>query len=254
MNILITNDDGIRSGGISALVRTLSPKGNIYVCAPSAQRSGASQSISLTGPIYVHPAEVPGAAGAFAVDGTPADCTKVGIQFWGERGITFDAVYSGINKGSNRGGDTLYSGTVGAAMEGALFGIRSTAVSIDSHQAEDFSVAAELAADILDYVMTETEPEMILNINVPYIPREQIKGIRYTRLGERYYEDAFQPVEGGGYMLQGEPGSMDDPDMLYDCTAVQNGYVSITPMGYDYTRMDCLDRVAECGLQIRKGE
>ena len=157
-----------------------------------------------------------------------------------------------MNKGSNLGKDTLYSGTVGAAMEGALHNIRSVAVSIDSHEAEDFSVACEVAVDVVDFVLNKTTPDTVLNINVPLLPKEEIRGIRYTRLGERYYDDVFEPDGEGGYYLNGEPKLFPDPDRIYDMTAVSEGYVSITPMTFDYTQVDMLETVAGCGLKIRR--
>ncbi len=139
-------------------------------------------------------------------------------------------VYSGINFGSNLGMDTLYSGTVGAAMEGALTGVHSVAVSVDSHEARHFDVACELALDVMSFVRTKTSPATVLNINVPDQPREKIKGIRFTRLGGRYYRDIFVPSEGGGYKMEGAPDAVADDRKLLDVTALAEGYASITPL------------------------
>ena len=252
MNILVINDDGFESAGIHALAAALSEVGDVYVCAPSGQSSGASQSLTIHGSIRAYEKDFPGARGGLVVEGTPADCTKLGVQLFGEKGVRFDLLFSGVNKGSNLGKDTLYSGTVGAAMEGALHNIRSVAVSIDSHEAEDFSVACEVAVDVVDFVLNKTTPDTVLNINVPLLPKEEIRGIRYTRLGERYYDDVFEPDGEGGYYLNGEPKLFPDPDRIYDMTAVSEGYVSITPMTFDYTQVDMLETVAGCGLKIRR--
>ena len=252
MNILVINDDGFESAGIHALAAALSEIGDVYVCAPMTQSSGASQSLTIHGVIRVYEKEFPGVCGGLVVEGTPADCTKMGIQYFGAKGVTFDLLYSGVNKGSNLGKDTLYSGTVGAAMEGALYNIRSVAVSVDSHDAEDFSTACEVAVDVADFVLRETTPDTVLNINVPYLPKEEIKGIRTTRLGERYYDDVFEPDGEGGYYLNGAPKLFPDPEKIYDMTAVSEGYISITPLTFDYTQAEMLETVAKSGLEIRR--
>ena len=146
MNILVVNDDGINSRGLRELVETLTCKGDVYVAAPDGERSGFSRSITLGRKIHVKPREYRGANGAYAVDGTPVDCAKVGIQFFGEAGIEFDIVYSGINLGSNLGRDTNYSGTVGAAIEAALSGIPAVALSVDSHNPEYYGAARRIAS------------------------------------------------------------------------------------------------------------
>ncbi len=252
MNILVVNDDGIRSPGIAHLVRALSERADVYVAAPEGQRSGASQAITISEEIFVRPVEFPCAEAAYEVAGTPADCTKIGLQFFGEQGIAMDMVYSGINFGSNLGMDTLYSGTVGAAMEGALTGVHSVAVSVDSHEARHFDVACELALDVMSFVRTKTSPATVLNINVPDQPREKIKGIRFTRLGGRYYRDIFVPSEGGGYKMEGAPDAVADDRKLLDVTALAEGYASITPLAVDNTRLDMMTPLAEAGFGIRR--
>ena len=252
MNILVINDDGFQSGGIHALAEALSGVGDVYVCAPKHQNSGGSQSLTLHGSITAEECDMPGTCGGLIVDGTPTDCTKMGIQYFGDRGIKFDLLFSGINKGSNLGKDTLYSGTVGAAMEGALSNIRSVAVSIDSHSAVDFGPACEIAVNVIDFVLTKTTPDTVLNINVPYIPKEEIRGVRVTRLGERYYNDRFVPDGEGGYVLEGTPKLFPDPEKVYDSTAISEGYISITPMTFDYTDFSMLETLNASGIASRR--
>jgi len=252
MNILVVNDDGIKSTGIMALVEALSNVADVYVCAPEGQRSGNSQSITIGKTVYVKPVDFPGAMGALETTGTPADCAKIGIQFFKEEGNPIDMVYAGINLGSNLGKDTLYSGTVGAALEGAVSGIHSVAVSVDSHQASHFDVACEMAIDVIDFVLHKTTVNTVLNINVPDLPREEIKGIRYTSLGSRYYIDKFDEQEDGGFILEGEPTDLTDISKDLDVTATNDGYASITPLQFDYTEHEMIDTVSKWGLTIRK--
>ena len=252
MNILVVNDDGIRSAGIMALTEALSKVADVYVCAPDGQRSGNSQSITIGKKVFVRHVDFPCAKGALETTGTPADCTKIGLQFFKEEGNPIDMVYTGINLGSNLGKDTLYSGTVGSALEGAVSGVHSVAVSVDSHKATHFDVACELAIDVIDFVREKTTVDTVLNINVPDLPREEIKGIRYTNLGSRYYIDKFESQEDGGFMLDGEPTDLTDVSKKLDITATVDGYASITPLQFDYTEFDMIDTVSKWGLKIRE--
>jgi 5'-nucleotidase len=251
LNVLVVNDDGIHSEGLRQLVEALSSVSNVYVCAPDSQRSGASQSLTLTDKVFVDEVEYPCAQKALVVTGTPTDCTKIGLQFFGEQGVEFDLLYSGVNVGSNLGCDTLYSGTVGAAMEGALSEVRSIALSVEALDATDFTVACEIAVDVIPFVMEELTPETVLNINVPYLPREEIRGVRTCSLGGRYYIDAFVKQSNGGYVLEGYPKPEPDGRMQLDMSALAEGYVTITPMHCDYTQSSMLDKVSRSGLKIR---
>ena len=253
LNIMVVNDDGITSRGLRELVDALRPLANVYVCAPDEQHSGASQSLTLFDSIRVYKFDYPGAEYAYAVTGTPTDCTKAGLQFYKERGIEMDIVYSGINIGSNFGKDTLYSGTIGAAMEAALSNVRAVAVSVDSHSATHFETACEVAVKVIDKVMTELAPDTILNINVPDIPPEEVRGIRYTALGNRFYIDKFIPVEseeGDSFMLDGVPLDLHDIEKKYDVTATWDNYVSITPLQFDYTAYDMISKVESWGIEL----
>ena len=257
LNIMVVNDDGITSRGLRELVDTLRTKANIYVSAPDGEHSGASQSITITEPIRVYDFDYEGAEAAYAVTGTPTDCVKAGLQFYKERGIEMDMVYSGINIGSNFGKDTLYSGTIGAAMEAALSNVRAVAVSVDSHSATHFETACEAALAVVDKSMNELTPDTILNINAPDLPPEEVKGIRYTALGNRFYIDKFIPVEsedGDSYMLDGAPLDLNDIEEKYDVTATWDNYVSITPLQFDYTAHDMIEKVASWGLKLEKEE
>lgn len=147
MNILVTNDDGINASGICSLAEALSKVADVYVCAPHTQRSAAGHGITVSKPIEVEERTFARAAKAYAITGTPADCVKIGTKILREQDIKVDMVFSGINLGGNLGTDTLYSGTVSAAIEGSLCGIPSVAVSVNSHEATHFELACELAVN-----------------------------------------------------------------------------------------------------------
>lgn len=246
INYLISNDDGIRAAGITALIKALSAKKdvNVYVCAPDGQRSGNSQSISLNGTVYVKETEVEGAKRAWETSGTPADCVKIGIQKCEELGISLDMVFAGINMGSNVGKDTLYSGTVGAAKEAAVSGYKSVALSVAGHHCTHFDGACNIAIEYVDKLRDFITPNMILNINVPDLPEDKIKGVKFTKLGPRYFRDRFwEHVDDGpgAYRLDGAPGDFSDLGNEYDACAMQSGYASITPLHFDYTDYNILE-------------
>jgi 5'-nucleotidase len=241
MNVLVVNDDGIDSPGLTALVDALSERADVYVCAPDGQRSGASQSITLRENVYAREAKLKNAVSAMCISGTPTDCTKMGLQFFGEEGAAMDMVFSGINLGGNLGHDTLYSGTVGAAMEAAVSKVRAAAVSVDSHKASHFDYACSLALDALDYSMENLTYDTVVNINVPDLPKDEIKGVKLTRLGQRFYRDSFHEQDDGGFRLSGKTGTLDDPEMLLDSTCVSAGYASVTPLTVDYTSFRMLE-------------
>ncbi|NSW83857.1 MAG: 5'/3'-nucleotidase SurE [Syntrophothermus sp.] len=239
MRILLTNDDGIDSPGILAVLRELEKMGEVYVVAPDRERSGTGHSITVFSPIKAQRVEVPGSSAlAWVIDGTPADCVKLGISALIPK--TPDYVVSGVNRGANLGTDVLYSGTVSAALEGVIMGFPSVAVSLDSFNPnEDFSFAARFTRLVLRILHREgVGKDIILNINVPCLPRSEIRGIRITKLGVRRYENLFEerkdPRGNSYYWLGGEViREEQDPDS--DVAAVNQGYISITPIHFDLT-------------------
>ena len=250
MNILLVNDDGIYAPGMAALGQALGTVGNLYVCAPAENRSAMSHSITVTDHVYVNEAVYPAAERALVITGTPADCTKIGLQFFGEEGIKFDFVYSGINMGSNLGIDTLYSGTVGAAMEAAISGVRAVAVSAYERNTTHFETACELALAVMEPMMRDLDPETIININVPDLPKDQVKGVLVTSLGRRNFIDFFKLKDTGGYKLTGDPQDFADGDKAIDLAAVANGYASITPLHFDFTNKKELETLSSWDLRI----
>lgn len=253
LNILIANDDGIQAAGIRHLVDALAEVANVYVCAPDSQRSAAGHGMSMNKPIYAEEVDYKNARKAYAISGTPADCVKLGLNLLRKENIKIDMVYSGINMGGNLGTDAIYSGTVAAAMEGCLYGIPSVAVSVDSHEATHFERACELAVAVCQNVFDKMTGDMILNINTPDLPKEEIKEVKYTRMGRREYDEFFEvrTDEAGKlqYWYGGDrvvyEGLPDDIDVI----AHQNGHATITPMQYDLTAYGYVDEIKKWGIE-----
>ena len=232
MRILLTNDDGILAPGIRALARELANH-DLTIIAPDCERSAASHSLSLRKDIPVKKI----AANEYAVGGTPVDCTVIALQKILTQPV--DLVISGINAGQNMGEDVLYSGTVAAAVEASLMGNRAIAISINSYSEQKFEVAAKWMCKLLDMgIYHLARPHGVLNINIPNIPYEEIKGIRLTKTGHRKYYNFIKVTEehadGFSYRIGGEMPVW-DIEHGTDAEAVSQGYISITPLGFDLT-------------------
>jgi len=237
--ILVSNDDGVRSEGIEALAEALKALGTVYVVAPDRERSAASHSLTLTHPLRVEKL----GPRVYSVDGTPTDCVNLGVNGI-LRGKKIVLLVSGINKGANLGDDLTYSGTVAAAMEGTLLGIPSIAVSLVTRSRFRFDVAAEVALEVGRKILRKGLPEdTLLNVNVPNLPKEEIRGVRMTRMGKRVYGDVIVEKRdprgrkyfwiGGDHLASEEvPGS--------DLEAIDENHVSITPIHLDLTNYTAL--------------
>lgn len=236
MKILISNDDGIFAPGIKALVKAFAAAGHeVFVCAPDSQRSAASHSLSIARPVTVKEERFPGAARAYAIGGTPADCVKLGLTVLCPEA---EAVVSGINKGYNVGSDILYSGTVAAAMEGAICGRPALAVS-QAQEKADYARAAELAVQMLKQMTAHPLGEMsVLNLNVPAC--EEIRGIRTAVMGQLHYDEVYTPaVNDEGvrtYTLLGQV--REDIRQSEDYEMLLSGYATVTVLHYDMTDRD----------------
>lgn len=243
MNILISNDDGILSNGIRALIEALSADHNVYVVAPDRERSAAGHSLTLHTPLRVEEVDPKyGAKRCWMTTGTPSDCVKIAVNAILSNDELPDLVISGINHGPNLGGDILYSGTVSCAMEGALAGLQSIAVSLASLKTEyeDFKLAAEFIAKLINRRGNyRIPPKTVLNVNVPGLDREDISGVAVTELGKRMFTDTYERrIDPRGkvyYWMAGE--LINEPeDAKTDIAAVRNNKISITPITYDMTR------------------
>ncbi len=238
MRILLSNDDGYFAPGIAALAEALSGFAEVFVVAPERDRSGASHSLTLDRPLSVRRAP----SGFHFVNGTPTDCVHLAVT--GFLGFLPDLVVSGINHGANMGDDTIYSGTVAAAMEGYLLGIPSVAVSLVGRELQHFDTAAAVAAEVVraSAVEVSTAP-FLLNVNVPDRPASELMGRRVTRLGKRHMAEPVvrsQNPRGETIYWVGAVGAAQDAGEGTDFHAVANGFVSITPLQVDLTQFAAL--------------
>jgi len=233
MKILVSNDDGVTAPGIRALSEALSAVAEVLTVAPDRNCSGASNSLTLTNPLRINKLD----NGYVSVNGTPTDCVHLAIRelYEGEP----DMVVSGINAGANMGDDTLYSGTVAAAMEGRFLGLPAVAVSLVGREFTHYDTAAAYAVKIIMGLKKHPiASDQILNINVPDLPLDEIKGIRVTRLGARHKAEGMvraRDPHGREVFWLGPPGIELDVGEDTDFYAVSQGYVSITPLTVDLT-------------------
>jgi len=242
MRILLSNDDGYLAPGLHCLAQALAPLAQIDVVAPERDRSGASNSLTLTNPLRVQKAE----NGFYFVDGTPTDCVHLAIT--GLLDSEPDIVIAGINRGANLGDDVIYSGTVAAAMEGRFLGLPAIAVSLSGKSGTHFDTAARVVLRLLDMLGREPLPaDTILNVNVPDIPFAELAGYEATRLGHRHKAEpvvrASDPHGNPVYWV-GAPGPEADAGPGTDFYALRRHAVSITPLHVDLTRYTALDQVS----------
>lgn len=243
MRILLSNDDGYFAPGLAALAEALSTLAEIVVVAPERDRSGASNSLTLDRPLQVRRSH----SGYFYVNGTPTDCVHLGVT--GLLDKLPDMVVSGINHGANMGDDTIYSGTVAAATEGFLLGIPSVAVSLASKSAGNYATAARVAREIVErFNRRPLAFPVLLNVNVPDVPYDQLAGIEITRLGRRHKaEPVIKQINPRGETVYwvGAAGDAQDAGDGTDFHAVANRRVSITPLQIDLTQYAKLDSVRD---------
>lgn len=247
MKILITNDDGINANGIYALAKEISKKHKVTIVAPREQKSASSHSITIHDPIKIRKEEIINGIESYSVVGTPADCTQVGLSLLGK---DFDLVISGINRGMNCGTDILYSGTVSAAIEACIYNLPAIAMSMEVDWLkydEDYTEAAKWASRILDIVEEKyLKKNVVLNVNVPYIPKEEIKGIKVCKLGKSTYRTEYVLVEENEdkvYEIRSNKNQVieEDSDIFY----INDGFVTITPLQYDFTNFNLIDTFKE---------
>lgn len=239
MNFLVSNDDGYLSEGLSALAEGLGALGEVTVVAPDRDRSGASNSLTLSRPLHVQ--SMPN--GYLRVDGTPTDCVHLAIT--GLLEVEYDMVVSGINLGSNLGDDVLYSGTVAAAMEGRFLGLPAMAVSINSYQPRHLDTAVRAVRALIGRLGDDPLPaDSILNVNVPDLAWDKIGGIRATRLGYRHRAEGvvrMMDPRGRPVYWVGAAGPEQDAGPGTDFHAVNEGCISVTPLKVDLTRRDAVE-------------
>ena len=239
MHILVSNDDGYLAEGLVALAKALSNYATVSVVAPDRNRSAASNSLTLDMPLRATLAH----NGFMKVDGTPTDCVHLAIT--GLLDTEPDMVFAGINHGANLGDDVLYSGTVAAATEGRFLGLPAVAISLVGDHPEHFETAAKVAVILLKQIQEHPLPSnTILNVNVPDLPFAELKGFQSCRLGQRHKsEPIIQSKDQRGRRIYwvGAAGAEQDAGKGTDFYAINNGYVSVTPLQLDLTWYERLD-------------
>ena len=252
MKILLTNDDGIHAPGLRALYAELNRDFELSVVAPETEMSAVGHAITLDSPLRVREVYKNGSFFGFGVSGTPADCVKIAVQELLQ--APPDIIISGINLGANVGVNVLYSGTVSAATEGAFLGIRSAAISLNTRKNPDFTFAARFSREIIRFI-TENDLKngTALNVNIPPIPAERIKGVSITRQGlgrlKERFERRIDPRGNVYYWLSGEiPVKEEIHDS--DCNALKENRITITPITFDLTCKEEIERLRTLPLPL----
>ncbi|MEN3038695.1 MAG: 5'/3'-nucleotidase SurE [Candidatus Kryptonium sp.] len=254
MHILVSNDDGINAEGIYALVLELRKIADVTVVAPEKQMSAVGHAITVQYPLRVNPFYKNGEFFGYAVDGTPADAVKIAVKAL-LKDKRIDLLISGINHGTNTSINIIYSGTVSAATEGTILGIPSIAISLATYAPNpDFKFAAKFAAKLAEFVYKHGLPHgTLLNVNVPPVPESEIKGVLVTRQGNAFWDDWFElrkdPNGRDYYWLTGKFINNEQDDLNADHTAVQNNYISITPIQFDLTNYNMIDKLKNLGVE-----
>ena len=252
MNIFITNDDGINAEGIKILAEEISKIANTYVVAPDSPRSASGHAITLHKPILINDEFIAENVEAYSTSGTPADCVKVGIEAI-LKDVEIDLVLSGINNGPNLGNDVLYSGTVAAAIEGLIERKPSIALSCNSSKVstEEYEEAAKYTVALVKKLEVNLDKlnGIILNVN---FPKGDKKGVKITKLGERVYNNVMddrKSLRGQRYVWMGGDLADVPQDKDSDIVAVENGYVSITPVHIDMTNLSKMKTLKDLDIE-----
>jgi len=247
MNILVTNDDGVHAPALTALRAALSDLGRVTIVVPDRDQSATSHSLTLHRPLRIHRH----GDERFSVDGTPTDCVL--IAFNGLLDQRPDVVVSGINHGPNMGEDVFYSGTVAAAIEGAMQGVPAIAASLVTRDTADFSAPAGFVARLTAEVMRRhLGGKRVLNVNLPHRPWSEVRGVLSTRLGTRVYSDtliAKTDPRGRAYYWIGGQDPVWEAGEGTDVHAVREGYVSVTPLSLDLTDAEAVSLMRGWNLE-----
>jgi len=244
MNILVINDDGINSQGLIALAKSLKSLARITIVAPSKQQSAVGHALTIDNPLRVRRENIDNEIIAYSVNGTPSDCAKLALSSLLKEKP--DLLISGINYGRNTSVNILYSGTVAAAAEGMLAGVRSIAVSLDSFSLNSnmFSASEHTNKIISQIQNMNFDDNTFLNINIPDLPKEKIKGVRITKMSDSYWTDKYEkrkdPFGRSYFWFAGEYNTMQD-GLETDDSALDKGYISISPIHFNFTNSNFID-------------
>lgn len=255
MKILVTNDDGIDSPGLHSLAKAMMKLGDVFIVAPDSQQSAVGHSLTIENPLRAYPYHLNGEKLGFAVTGTPSDCVKLAVSSLIDEKP--DLVVSGINYGRNTSINIIYSGTVAAATEGMLLGIPSIAFSLDSFtRKSEMETSGYYAEKIVEAVLFTPPPKgTLLNVNIPAITKENIKGIQITKLSKSEWKDKYEkrtdPFGREYFWFSGEY-HFEDNDLQTDDFALKSGYISITPIEYNFINSKFIDNLIKNEMLINK--
>lgn len=252
MSILLSNDDGIHAPGIRVLYEALKGVDELRIAAPDAERSAVGHAITLSDPIKTRRIEGENGFSGYAVGGTPADCVKLAVCALLESPPAL--VVSGINLGPNAGISVIYSGTVSAATEGTILGIPSVALSLDTFKDPIWPTARRVARQVVEQTLAHGLPaDTLLNVNIPNRPFEELKGYRVTRMGRSRFVEFFDrrtdPRGNVYYWMDGNLERLGETENT-DLEALEEGYVSLTPIGFDLTHENGLEPLRSWGLAL----
>lgn len=251
-NILVSNDDGFHAPGLLALHNAVADLGAATIVAPATEQSGVGHAITVSNPLKITKRKLDGRCEGYMVNGTPADCVKIAISVLLKRLPRL--VVSGINLGPNVGISVVYSGTVSAAAEGTILGVPSLAISLNTFERPCWDTAAHIARLLAVKILRKgLPPATMLNVNVPNLPLEKVKGIVITRVGRSRFAEVFHrrtmPRGGDYYWLDGKLEVLEDVNGT-DIQAVKSGYVSITPVSFDLTNHAAMAEIKKWDLQL----
>ncbi len=242
MNILVSNDDGIFSEGIFTLAKVLRDEGHkVYVVAPDGNRSAFSHSLSIFKELSLKKVNILDGVEWYSLSGTPADCVKFGIHYFDN--VKFDLVCSGINHGGNLGTDVYYSGTVSAGVEANVCGIPAIAFSNNAFSSYDFVSSGEAVKKIMNLLKNHLDTHCTFNVNIPNLPIDKIKGIKFTKLGVQLYTDNYVLTDNNTFMLVGDPIINNNIDRDCDVELCNEGYVTVTPIITERTDFGMLEKL-----------
>ena len=256
MRILLTNDDGFNAPGLRSIQHVLRKLGHVDVVAPKTEQSGVSHSITYLRPLTAEPFDHDREGAGWAVDGSPADCVKLGISELLDQPP--DLVVSGINRGLNAGINVLYSGTVAAALEGAFFGINSIAISLEEATVMPYDQAAQITGQIIEQVLAQQDqPSRLYNLNIPLAACQESPELRVVPMAvARYGENFLKRTDPKGrtyYWATTDPPPPPEPQPT-DVSVLEKGYVSLTPLGYNLTQSNLLQQMQQWELTLEKIE
>jgi len=256
VRILLTNDDGFNAPGLRSIQQVLRKLGHVDVVAPVTEQSGVSHSITYLRPLTAEPLDHDSQGAGWAVDGSPADCVKLGIAELLDEPP--DLVVSGINRGLNAGINVLYSGTVAAALEGAFFGINSIALSLEEGTVMPYDRAAQIAGQVIEQVLAQQDqPSRLYNLNIPLAACQGSPELRVVPMAvARYGENFLKRTDPKGrtyYWATTDPPPPPEPQPT-DVSVLKKGHVSLTPLGYNLTQSNLLQQMQQWELTLEKIE